>query len=258
MTAAATPQQLQEFTDRLGVQTSVQTDAEGRPQLEAEGGEEVSAAFGDVEVAIGDEGLSLGKGTCYVTTRRIIWLATAAAAGAPPRRLALRFPQIIMHAVSNDAGSFPRACVYLQLDEGSVDGDAPTGVGGGAGAAGGSGSGEEGGDEGEEGVSAELRLVPGDAEAVEALFKAMCDCSALNPDSDNEDDGQAELFFDEAEALAGLPAAERDALLAARAEGALGVRDDIDELMQEDPDRFEDDEDEGGGGGGGGANGTAA
>jgi hypothetical protein len=42
------------------------------------------------------------------------------------------------------------------------------------------------------------------------------------------DDGQAELFFDEAEVLAGLPAAQRDAVLAARAEAGLAVRDGVD------------------------------
>jgi hypothetical protein len=34
---------------------------------------------------------------------------------------------------------------------------------------------------------------------VEALFAALCDASALNPDSDMEEEGGAQLFFDEAE-----------------------------------------------------------
>jgi hypothetical protein len=86
-----------------------------------------------------------------------------------------------MHAVSNDPAAFERPCVYLQLDEGS---DA-SGFGGGGG-----GGDEEGEEEEEEGeLSAELRLVPGSEGglgAVEAIFKAMCDCSALNPDSELE------------------------------------------------------------------------
>jgi hypothetical protein len=77
-----------------------------------------------------------------------------------------------MHAVSNDAGSFSRPCVYLQLDEGDGDGGgfggAAGALGGAGGGASGSGSGgeegEEGG-EGEEGIGAELRLVPADAAA---------------------------------------------------------------------------------------------
>lgn len=35
--------------------------------------------------------------------------------------------------------------------------------------------------------------------AVEALFQALCDASALNPDSDMEEEAGAQLFFDEAE-----------------------------------------------------------
>jgi hypothetical protein len=57
-----------------------------------------------------------------------------------------------------------------------------------------------------------------------------CDTSDPNTTTPPADDGQAELFFDEAEVLAGLPAEERDALIAARAEGALGLRDDVDQV----------------------------
>jgi hypothetical protein len=35
--------------------------------------------------------------------------------------------------------------------------------------------------------------------AVEGLFQALCDASALNPDSDMEEEAGAQLFFDEAE-----------------------------------------------------------
>jgi hypothetical protein len=37
------------------------------------------------------------------------------------------------------------------------------------------------------------------AAAVEAIFGKLCECSALNPDSDVEDEAGAQLFFDEAE-----------------------------------------------------------
>jgi hypothetical protein len=115
--------------------------------------------------------------TLNACRRRIVWLPSGAAPGA--RGLSLRFPQIVMHAVSTDASSFPRPCVYLQLDEGDDDEDAPMtglagalggGGSGGGGGQGGSGSGEEGGEEGEEGeeITAELRLVPADAAAGEA------------------------------------------------------------------------------------------
>lgn len=118
-----------------------------------------------------------------------MWLPAGGSAGGGA--LACRYPQIVMHAVATDAGSFGRPCVYLQLDEGS-DGAAdggPRGLGAVLGADGGGGEGgSDGGDEGEEdeGLGPELRLVPASAGDVEALFKAMCDCSALNPDSGSE------------------------------------------------------------------------
>jgi hypothetical protein len=37
------------------------------------------------------------------------------------------------------------------------------------------------------------------AAAVESIFSSLCECSALNPDSDVEDEAGAQLFFDEAE-----------------------------------------------------------
>lgn len=35
--------------------------------------------------------------------------------------------------------------------------------------------------------------------SVEAIFAKLCECSALNPDTDVEDEAGAQLFFDEAE-----------------------------------------------------------
>jgi CO dehydrogenase/acetyl-CoA synthase gamma subunit (corrinoid Fe-S protein) len=37
---------------------------------------------------------------------------------------------------------------------------------------------------------------------VESIFAKLCECSALNPDSDVEDEAGAQLFFDEAEVRA--------------------------------------------------------
>jgi hypothetical protein len=65
----ATPQQLQAFADRLGVATRIERGADGAPVLDADGGEAAAAVFPGVEVAIGDDALSLGQGTLHVTTR---------------------------------------------------------------------------------------------------------------------------------------------------------------------------------------------
>uniref|UniRef100_A0A383VXT1 Methylosome subunit pICln n=1 Tax=Tetradesmus obliquus TaxID=3088 RepID=A0A383VXT1_TETOB len=243
------PVDLKAYCQRLGLDWGCQLDEGGQPVLDAEADEQLSSSFANVGLAIGDSGNSVGSGTLFVTTRRIVWVAAAAgdsSSSSSGSSLSCSYRQISMHAVSRDAEAFRRPCVYIQLDEGSEHGMAAA---------------DEGEEEEEEELTAELRLVPAEEAAVEAIFSKLCECSALNPDSDVEDEAGAQLFFDEAEVLAGLPDEQRAAVLAARAEGALGLgdgeEDDLDELMADDPDRFEDDEEgEEAGTAGGAANGT--
>lgn len=49
--------------------------------------------------------------------RRVLWVSK----DAPTTSLGLTYHQIIIHAISKDTEAHPRACVYLQLDEGSED-----------------------------------------------------------------------------------------------------------------------------------------
>ncbi|WIA12265.1 hypothetical protein OEZ85_012329 [Tetradesmus obliquus] len=242
------PVDLKAYCQRLGLDWGCQLDEGGQPVLDAEADEQLSSSFANVGLAVGDSGNSVGSGTLFVTTRRIVWVAAAAgdSSSSSGSSLSCSYRQISMHAVSRDAEAFGRPCVYIQLDEGSEHGMAAA---------------DEGEEEEEEELTAELRLVPAEEAAVEAIFSKLCECSALNPDSDVEDEAGAQLFFDEAEVLAGLPDEQRAAVLAARAEGALGLgdgeEDDLDELMADDPDRFEDDEEgEEAGTAGGAANGT--
>ncbi len=86
-----------------------------------------------------------------------MWVSSQA--GGPA--LALRYPQIVMHAISRDPSSYSKPCIYLQLDEGSEDmmqqddGDEEEE------GQEGQGEGQENG-EGEVDVAGEVRLVPGD------------------------------------------------------------------------------------------------
>lgn len=80
--------------------------------------------------------------------------------------MAIGYRQIIMHAISRDAQSFAQPCIYLQLDEGDMMDDAA--------------------DDDEEMLSPEVRLVPEHAQLIEGIFKTLCDCAALNPDTDVE------------------------------------------------------------------------
>jgi nucleotide-sensitive chloride channel 1A len=60
--------------------------------------------------------------------------------------MSLNYPQIVMHAISRDASSFQKPCIYLQLDDGSEDMDVA----------------EEDEDEEQEEAHSEVRLMPSD------------------------------------------------------------------------------------------------
>ncbi|KAG2485070.1 hypothetical protein HYH03_016167 [Edaphochlamys debaryana] len=237
---------------RLDIDTQPELNESREPVLDADDEEELRSKCADVELVMGDD-LSGGPGVLHLTTRRVVWVSSSP--GGPC--LALRYPQIVMHAISSDPSAYARPCLYLQLDEGDGDvimggmagGGAAAGANGDAGA-GGEDEEEEGEGEEEEG-SAEVRLVPTDATQVGDLFKVLCDCAALNPDSEVE--GEGDFFFDEAEVMAGLDPSTRAAVIAERLEGGMDLGEgedggeDLQELMGDDPGRFEDEDDEEGG-----------
>ena len=142
----------------------------------------------------------------------------------------------MIHAISRD----PKPCIYLQLDDDS-EGDF-------IGAADGAQALAEEAEEEEEAeeVTPELRIVPSDPSVVEEIFRVLCECAALNPDPQGEDD-EGEFYFDEDEVIKGLDEGTRAALLASRAEGMEldeGAGEELEELVGDDPGRFEGDEEE--------------
>eukprot|EP00793_Prasinoderma_coloniale_P002262 PRCOL_00002770-RA len=145
------------------------------------------------------------EGTLYVTTRRVVWLPTAGAAG--PTGVQVDFPTITMHAVSR-ADPEAQPCIYMQLAGGECD----------------EGSDDE--------PMTELRLAPADAEQLDAIFSALCDCAALNPDPDasDGDEEEAQWFGDvgggDAEPVLGEALPEDAAAAAARLEAMLRVDDE--------------------------------
>jgi hypothetical protein len=178
--------------------------------------------------------LRLGAGTLYVTTRRVVWVPDAQQQQADAVSVALAYRQIVMHAVATDAASFSRPCVWLQLDDGGdaggegeeedddaaaalpapelrmVPADASQGERG-------WGATEER-SQGAEGNAARALPSPLSPPAtnppspkqhntVEPLFQALCDNSALNPDTDAEEQTDNELVFDRLQAMAGAAAA---------------------------------------------------
>ena len=183
-------------------------------------------------------------GTLHVTTRRLVWFPDDATEGGydvPLRAVA-------MHAVSSDVSEGFRPCIYAQIEGGAPEGslsrrftpaetarDAAVGE-------------EDGAAEEDETTeleeTTELRLAPADPAALGALFKALCDCAALNPDPEDEmhetDDAEDdELYYDESEMATGAGAAARlDALR--RFDDQLVVSADLERHVGDDPGRFED------------------
>jgi len=120
---------------------------------------------------------SEGLGTLFLTTKHAIWLHNT----NRDKGVSIDFPFIIMHAISRDSAAFPFPCIYCQLDE-------PVGGGG------------AGDDDEEDATASELRFVPKDPAAVDALYKVFCHCAMLNPDQgDDDDEDQGDFFFNEDE-----------------------------------------------------------
>ncbi|KAK9822202.1 hypothetical protein WJX81_003862 [Elliptochloris bilobata] len=188
--------------------------------------EELARVFPSVSLVLGN-GRDMGAGALFITTRRVIWLS-AADSGLG---CGVAFTHINLHAISTDTALFPRACIYMQLEAHHGDG-ASTGEA----------------EEDDEDTAPEVRLAPSDANSLEEIFKALCECATLNPDPGMEEDSEdGEFFYDEEEVAAGAGGADRVARLnALDALLTMPRADQLDELLEDDP-RFEDaEEDENG------------
>ncbi|KAL4860258.1 Chloride conductance regulatory protein ICln [Chlorella vulgaris] len=214
--------------ESIGLLPASERDAQGGPLLDED--EALLQQFERVQLVIG-AAADQGEGTLFITEGRIIWLSAA----QQDLGYSCDFPTIAMHAVATDAESSQRPCLYLQLDNGCDDGGA-FGLGsGGSASSGNSASGSEDSEEEADDLLPELRLIPAEESQLEALFQAFCEGAERNPDTSDEEEGEgAGFFYNQDEALAGA------------AQGmALGGGGDVEELLGEDPSRFEDDEEEG-------------
>jgi hypothetical protein len=107
----------------------------------------MAVTFERVEL-IDSAGETKGTATLSVGEDRLEWGAD----------LALGYTEIILHAMCTDLESFPKACIYMQLDRG-------------------------------EDVE-ELRLAPQNPSDLESIFRQLSRCAALHPDQGDEDDGE--------------------------------------------------------------------
>ena len=224
--------------------TRLRRPSDLNPRLSPSAADEtVALSLPCVSFHVGDDATE-NPGTLHVTTRRLVWFPDDATEGGydvPLRAVA-------MHAVSSDESEGFRPCIYAQIEGGAPEGSlsrrfTPAETARDAAAGEEDGAAEE--DETTElEETTELRLAPADPAALGALFKALCDCAALNPDPEDEmhetDDAEDdELYYDESEMATGAGAAARlDALR--RFDDQLVVSADLERHVADDPGRFED------------------
>lgn len=151
--------------------------------------------------------LTLTHITLLPCPSRIVWLHTDGAPG-----LSVAVPSIALHAVSTDGAGPP--CVIALLDDGGAEHEC---------------DGNDDDDASTTPPAPELRFIPTPPTTPDAIFAALCDCAALNPDPDlaaQDDDGAGDWLTDGGalaaaaaghDPLASLPADALDALVASQA-----------------------------------------
>jgi len=172
-----------------------------------------------------------GEGALFVTSQRVVWLSNV----THEKGYALAYPYIMLHAISRDISSgFLHPCIYCQLDseqEETVDENDDEEI-----------DGIEENDDVEEDSHladsvykySECRFVPSDPGQLQAIYDALSSGAVLNPDPENE--GEGDFFYDEDEVQANL--ARFDGMI------TMPTPDEMDALVDEDQFDDADDPDE--------------
>ncbi|CAK9256170.1 unnamed protein product [Sphagnum jensenii] len=202
---------------------------DGGPFLETVNEERIAHVQPSVGIVLG-ESPAEQPGTLYVTTRRLVWLSDEDV----HKGYVVDFLSLTMHAISRDEDAYPQPCIYSQIDGGEDEDEEYEEDGTDDGAEEPLES-ENHGSVGDFSHVTEMRLVPRDASSLDHLFQVLCDCAALNPDPEGEQEGEGDWFFNEDEVMSNVIGGDR-----------ANNHVDLAELLMQDP-RFEDaDEEESG------------
>ena len=147
------------FSSRPCLRRFVERNEENLPVLREE--ENMITSFSNVEFSFSAD-TSKGVGKLYVTTERIIWLSTADSFDFDVR-------YIMLHAVSKDVSTYPKPCIYCQLDVEYNE--------------------EEEGEE-EESEPSECFFVPEEPEDLMTIFDTFSQAAQLNPDPEEEEEDE--------------------------------------------------------------------
>ncbi|KAJ1120085.1 hypothetical protein NDU88_008261 [Pleurodeles waltl] len=137
-------------------------------------GEGVRQQQPDTVAILGGKGL--GTGTLYIAESRLSWLNSSGLG------FALDYPSISLHAVSRDTNAYPQEHLYVMVNAKLGDDEPKENDMG-------DNEDENDSDDDDDDVEpiTEIRFVPSDKSALEAMFSSMCECQALHPDPDDED-----------------------------------------------------------------------
>ena len=123
---------------------------------------------------------NLGKGTLYIAESRVSWVNSSSGEG-----FSLEYPHICLHAISRT----PVECLYMMLDtsispklgDEDVDNDDDK---------------EDDEDENEDDENTVMKFLPDDTASLDAMYQAMSQCQALNPDPQDSDSDPENIFLD--------------------------------------------------------------
>lgn len=138
------------FVEKPGSRSFVPCGEDGIPELWE--GEVVNFELSGCEIAFSAAAGPLGKGKLYITSKRVLWIGENVDSAFD-----YDVPFIALHAVSRDVDSYPKPCIYCQLD---VE--------------------EE--DEEDEDVNTEVFFAPSDESDLMKMFDALSHAALLNPD----------------------------------------------------------------------------
>jgi len=173
------------FTNnRPGMRRLVDRDDENTPVMRDN--ESVILTFPNVEFSFSATE-PIGNGKLFVTSQRFVWLSDSAAYDFD-----VRF--IMLHAISKDTATYPKPCVYCQLDV------------------------EQCGDEDDEDAEPdECYFAPTEDDSLMSIFEGFSQAAQMNPDPEEEEAEAAggvmqystdDFIFNEEEVMAGAQQAQ--------------------------------------------------
>jgi nucleotide-sensitive chloride channel 1A len=137
-------------------------------------GETIDFKLNRVELSFDcDAANSKGQGKLFVTSKRVLWIGDN---NTQNNSFDFDVPFITLHAISKDPQTYPKPCVYCQVD---VEEDEI----------------EQEEEEGNDDFIKEFFLIPEEEHDLSPIFEALSHAALINPDPYDEDEGNDDFVF---------------------------------------------------------------